>query len=76
MTLPGPRMMRRCRSTAITAFVLLLVAAPAGAERGDKPAEPLDASLREVVHRVPVTAVGAQIVVTSFFKTQAIARPF
>ena len=54
------------RATVIAAFVFLLVAAPAGAERGRKAVEPLDASLREVVHRVPVAAAGAQIVVTSF----------
>jgi dienelactone hydrolase len=54
------------RATVIAAFVFLLVAAPAGAERGRKAVEPLDASLREVVQRVPVAAAGAQIVVTSF----------
>ncbi len=57
---------RIARSLVIAALGLLLAATPVDAERVRKAPEPLDASLREAVHRVPVAAVGAQIVVPSF----------
>lgn len=54
------------RRNAAALCLLILAGALAGCASVTSGGEPLDASLREEVHSVPVAAAGASIVVTSF----------